>query len=151
MSSMKRWLCLGLLTTSLAGCSDGAEKTDEPIEQPKPAGYQLGDNDNATLRPVFQATAPHEATALEFNRARPEEHWVLLRQPYEGVPCTEDIKQGCAVLEGRVAIVFGASGETQTDEVKTDPNAWHFMRRPVAISFGAGQTFATCSESVRKL
>jgi hypothetical protein len=71
---------------------------------------------------------------------------VTLREPYEGLPCTEEVKQGCAALEGRVSIVDGAGGPTPIATVKTDPNSWHFLRRPTSIAFGAGQLFATCGE-----
>jgi hypothetical protein len=141
---MKRLLGLPLAIT--LGCSSSpSDPAPKPQPEPSPVVPQLGDG-SAVLTPIYEAGSGREATALAFNPARPDELWVLLREPYEGLPCTQKEKQGCAALGGRVAIVRGAGGSEPTAELKTDPNAWHFMRRPIALAFGAGETFATCGE-----
>jgi hypothetical protein len=130
---------------ALLGCSSSQSDSQTKQPEPSPAAPQLGGG-NALLVPVYETGSEREATALAFNPERPEELWVLLREPYEGLPCTQQEKEGCSALAGRVAIVRGADGPEPSAELKMDPNAWHFMRRPIAIAFGAEQSFATCHE-----
>ncbi|MBI3206414.1 MAG: hypothetical protein HYZ29_33060 [Myxococcales bacterium] len=113
-------------------------------------GWQLGEGDGSPssvkLTTVYQPQGARSATDLAFHPTR-DELWVLLRERYEGEPCTSTDKTGCASNEGSVAIVSGATGAAPTAKWKQDPNAWHFMRRPTAIAFGVDDTFATCGEA----
>lgn len=99
-----------------------------------------------TLTTVYAPTFKRQATDLAFHPTRPNELWVLHRQPENDEPCTENIGTGCAALEGSVSILTGVGTDTQKAKWKKDPNAWHFMRRPPALAFGVNDTFATCGE-----
>jgi hypothetical protein len=113
------------------------------------AAWQLGDGSPASVSFVelYKHPSAIEATDLDFNPARPGELWAALRPLYQGLPCTSEVQQGCASLEGSVAIITNAPTDATT-EWKQDGNAWHFMRRPTAIAFGPGDTFATCGEAL---
>lgn len=114
-------------------------------------GWQLGPEGAppgfVPLTSVYEPNVPVNGTDLDFNPVRPGELWVVTRPFYEGLPCTSAVKQGCTSLEGRVVIVTNAPGPDPTHQIKKDPNAWHFMRRPTSIAFGPGDTFATCHEA----
>lgn len=120
----------------LLGCSSEAATPEDP-----PDGHQLGNGGPVTFSVVYQAELSREVTAVAFNPAAPGELWALLREPYEGLPCTENVKQGCNALVGRFVLV-----RPDGALVLRDPNAWHFLRRPTSIAFGQGLMFATCGE-----
>ncbi len=112
-------------------------------------GWQLGTDGTAasvTYLEIWEPPVAREATDLAFNPMRPGEMWVTLREFYDGTPCTSTVQQGCGALGGSVLVVSDASGPAPTAVIKKDQNAWHFMRRPTAIAFGPGDTFATCGE-----
>jgi hypothetical protein len=96
---------------------------------------------------VYRSDTPRQATDLAFDPLRSGELWVLLREFVDGPPCTQAERNGCAELEGSVAIVRDAGGSTPNAAWKKDANAWHFMRTPTGIAFGDGGSFATCSEA----
>lgn len=84
---------------------------------------------------------------LEFNPLRPEELWVVFRQPYQGQPCRQQgDSSGCSLLRGAVAIISGATGEQPSAQVLEDGNSWHFMRLVTALAFASDGTFATVGE-----
>ena len=89
-------------------------------------------------------------TALAWNKTRPDELWITLREPPSERTCNSDTTVACTWLMGRVAIVRGAAkapGEAPAIELKQDANAWHFMRRPSSLAFGSDDTFASCGEA----
>ncbi len=87
-----------------------------------------------------------ETTGLAWSGATADELWVTLREGYVDRTCNTG--QGpCAWLEGRVAIVDGATGGDPAVVIEKDANAWHFMRRPTSIAWGAEELFATCGEA----
>ena len=118
-----------------------------------PAGYPLGVSDGSPLSvyfvPVYQPERPLEATDLAFHPDRPNELWVIRREFDSSKPCDEKNKsaQGCSALEGTLAVVFDAGTPQVSWTTFKDPNAWHFMRRPPALAFGDGGTFATVGEA----
>ncbi len=128
-----------------AGPSDG-----KPDGGGVPAAFPIGFGDgtpaSVTFTEVYDPRTARVATDVAFDPLRPEQLWVALREPFEGLPCTDSIRQGCAALRGRVAIVSDAGTPAAKAVVKVDPNALHFMRRPTALAFGAADTFATCHE-----
>jgi len=93
---------------------------------------------------------PLSPTALAWNPTEPDELWITLREPLSDRTCNHDTQIACTWLQGRVAIVTGsasAPGVPPRVEMKEDHNAWHFMRLPSALAFGADDTFATCGEA----
>jgi hypothetical protein len=95
---------------------------------------------------LFEPSRPVSATALAFDPTRPGELWMTLREFPVDAPCTSDVTTGCQALVGRVAVIQNATGDDPSATVKTDDNAWHFMRRPSSIAFGDNGNFATCGE-----
>lgn len=146
-------LCLSL-AASAAACGDGSDGPGEPAG---PAGgLLLGDGtpDGAELVTLWQSDTPREATDLDFDPVTGR-LWVVLREPYEGLPCNSFADPGCAALEGStVELVDPTGSDAPVAEWKRDTNAWHFMRRPTSIAFGvadpanpsAAAWFATCGE-----
>jgi hypothetical protein len=96
---------------------------------------------------VYQTTVMSSATALAFDPERSGELWTLLREPPSTLPCTVLEPAGCAALPGEVALVRNALSAAPQALLKSDRNAWHFMRRPTAIAFGDNGNLATCGEA----
>src|SRR4051812_26632965 len=84
------------------------------------------------------------ATALAFNPTVVDELWVTLRQFPSDQPCTLDSDTGCKALPGVMAVISAASSDAPSAVIKEDGNAWHFMRRPTALSWGDGPLFSSC-------
>ena len=103
----------------------------------------IGSGD-ASFVEVYRAERALHATDLAFHPERPNELWILRRELASPEPCDSvtTTDAGCAALQGSIAVVFG-DGSVET---YTDPNAWHFMRRPPAFAFGAPGTFASVGE-----
>jgi hypothetical protein len=140
----------GCVTETVVIRGGGGSKTFTQL----PAQEVLGDGtpESVSLTTLFEASPPFVATDLDFNPERPDELWVLLRQPPAGEPCNQPLPgsksdPSCNAYRGRVAIVSDSTGESPSAQVKEDPNAWHFMRTPTGIAFGGGDTFATCGEA----
>lgn len=104
------------------------------------------DGGSAELVTLFEPSRAVSATALAFDPEREGELWVTLREFPVDSPCTMEVSTGCQALVGRVALIQGATGDAPVTTVKTDGNAWHFMRRPSAIAFGDNGNLATCHE-----
>jgi hypothetical protein len=124
---------------ALAGCSSKPlddDNSDAPTTQRK-----------AELVNIYAREKPGTVTDLDFDPQRPGELWATLREPGEEQVCTESAHAGCRSLEGHVVIIKNPESATPVAQVKTDPNAWHFMRRPTAIAFGTNGFFATCGEA----
>jgi hypothetical protein len=162
-------LSLLLLLHGLAlGCgsdepTDEEEQAADPLEPAgKPSDADLataevlgtgdGSPESVNLTVVYDPS-DHPAgyvlapTALAWNAARPNELWVTLRDKLTDEPCNEGNPTGCPWLLGYAAIISNAEGGAPAVEVKVDDNAWHFMRRPSSIAWGAGELFATCGEA----
>lgn len=90
---------------------------------------------------------PGLAVDLEFNPARPEELWVLYRQPYDGTPCTSSDRSSCNALRSQVAILTGVEDGDPSVDVLEDGNSLHFMRLATALAFAGDDTFATVGEA----
>jgi hypothetical protein len=161
--SVLRALPLLLLGSLLAACgSDPATPrpaSSEPSGEPSAADLATASLLGAGTSPAFftiydpsdtSSTRPRYPTALAWNPAVDDELWITLREPPVDQACDSDTTTGCIWLEGRVAIVHGASTAPELPlslEIKADANSWHFMRRPTSISFGDDDTFATCAEA----
>lgn len=122
----------------------------------------LGAGDSVTLTPLF--TAPSDMfcvgtvcttgipTDLEFNPVRPNELWVVYRQPHPGGLCEDPEAKanadtsGCAYLFGKVAIITDTTTATPQVRVLEDGNSWHFMRLTTSLAFADDDTFATVGE-----
>lgn len=140
--------CLALAAT---GCSSNDGEAPPADETPKTPPEDVLGAEGAELewKAIYTPDRANvwSATAIDFNPERPGELWVALRQFPSGRPCTEADRRGCAALQGQVAILEDAAAARPAFEVKMDENAWHFMRRPTALAFGEGDTFATCGEA----
>lgn len=118
----------------------------------KPLGHQIGLGDSTpgsvTITTLFTPKKPFEATDLQFHPLR-FELWVVNR-PFEvkGL-CTEEKPAAgrCESLVGTTTILLDPGAPTQQAEIRTDENAWHFMRRPPAMAMGAEERWATCGEA----
>jgi hypothetical protein len=108
----------------------------------------LGPADStASVISLFKPSRAVSATALAFDPLRQGELWVTVREFPVDSPCTADIIAGCQALVGRVALLKDATtSDKPTTTIKTDGNAWHFMRRPSSIAFGDNGNLATCGE-----
>jgi hypothetical protein len=127
----------------LAACGSEALDTGQRKSESEPAAIPTA----IELFQLFPAQPTWSATALAFDPQRREELWVTLRHFPSDDPCTEAVSVGCANLIGRVALVREATSVTPTMTIKQDGNAWHFMRRPTAISFGDNGNLGTCGEA----
>jgi hypothetical protein len=87
-----------------------------------------------------------EPTGLAWHGMSRADLWITLRFGPDPRTCN-DGGGPCPWLEGHVAIVTDADGADPSVEMKLDANAWHFMRRPTGIAWGAGDLFATCGEA----
>jgi hypothetical protein len=127
---------------ALSACSS------EALDSSEPPGPQVDAIPDAIeLVPLFAPQKNWSATALDFDKTRPGELWVTLRQFPSDDPCTEAVTIGCSKLIGQVALVRGATSDTPEMQIKRDGNAWHFMRRPTAIAFGDNGNLGTCGEA----
>jgi hypothetical protein len=125
---------------ALSAC--GSEALDSGKPKPEPAIPTA-----IELVQLFPPQATWSATALDFDPQRTGELWVTLRRFPTDDPCTEAVSIGCGALIGRVALVRAATSPAPTMTIKQDGNAWHFMRRPTAISFGDNGNLGTCGEA----
>jgi hypothetical protein len=112
-----------------------------------PAATAIGEGDASRVQlvDVYTDDDGRLVTDIDVHPLR-DELWVLLREPYSGAPCNEDVRSGCFALQGSTATVTGPASGAPTAEWKQDENAWHFMRRPTGIAFGDDDTFATIHE-----
>lgn len=153
------------LSTVDVSTEDGDTGDSPPGETPDAAATEsddlstaLGDGDgDVSLVQLF--VAPEEMfcvsgvcttgipTDLEFNPKRPEELWVVFRQPNPPGLCEQEGDQsGCPYLHGKVAIITNTASDSPTVEVKEDGNSWHFMRLTTTMAFADDDTFATIGE-----
>lgn len=126
-------------------CNPGTGQCASPPEGGA-IGWGDGSAESVTLVAVYEPSFKREATDLAFHPTRPGELWVLHREFEDDAPCTEKVAEGCDALEGSVSIITAVGTPEQAAKWRKDPNAWHFMRRPPALAFGANETFATCGE-----
>jgi len=133
------WLVLASLTATACTEADG------------PAlGWQLGDGSegSASVEPIYEPELPVHATDLAFHPDREGELWIVHRFDPPTEPCNEEDTNidACQQLVGSVAIMADGTSPMSAAERKSDTNAWHFMRQPPAMAFGANGTFGTCGE-----
>ncbi len=139
-----------------ADCTaDTAPFCDQPTQTcttPPPGGaigWGDGTVESVTWTLIHTSPRLREATGLAFHPDRPNELWVINR-PFESDASCDELtatSEGCAALEGSVTIIKNPGQADSTFDRKTDPNAWHFMRRPTGLAFGVNDTFATCGEA----
>lgn len=143
---MRLWVAAALCVLCGCGQSDFDEAETTPSED---VSVVLGDTVTPTLTVVFEPPARVDlrATDVAFNSSRPAELWALLRAPVSDEPCTEADDSGCTNLVGHTAIIDDVTSASPRAEIKTDANAWHFMRRPTSLDFGPDGLFATCHEA----
>lgn len=135
---------VGLAGSVIACSSSPLSTTDEGAATPAPTASVPSAVD---LVPLYRPPVGWSATALAFDPERDGELWVTLRQPVSNEPCLEIAPDGCAALQGEVALVQGATGDAPQLTIKMDGNAWHFMRRPTSIAFGDNGNLSTCGEA----
>lgn len=145
-----------------AGGNGKDESTRDTGEQPDPLSTALGAGKTVSFVPLFTAPADMFCvggicttgipTDLEFNPVRPEELWVVYRQPHPGGLCEDPGAKanadtsGCAYLFGKVAIITDTTSATPNVRVVEDGNSWHFMRLTTSLAFANDDTFATIGE-----
>jgi hypothetical protein len=109
-----------------------------------------GTSGSVSLEVVFEPSDNRdlllEPTGLAWHGQKTDELWVTLRFGPDVRTCNSG-EGPCPWLEGHVAIVAGASTPEPAVTMKVDANAWHFMRRPTGIAWGAADRFATCGEA----
>lgn len=147
-----RWLSVAVLTVTVAACSSSPLSTSDEGNVAGGGGSAGASAQSVVpaaveLVPLYTPPKNWSATALAFDPTREGELWVTLRQFPSNKPCLETAPNGCAALEGQVALVQGATGDAPTMTLKRDGNAWHFMRRPTSISFGDNGNLGTCGEA----
>ena len=118
-----------------------------------PLGHQIGLGDGSPgsvkITTLFKPKSPFEATDLQFHPQR-FELWVVNR-PFEVKgKCTElSFSPGrCESLIGTTTILFDPGMPSQEVQIRTDENAWHFMRRPTSMAMGTQDLWATCGEAM---
>ena len=145
-----------------AGCLSDEACTDEALPLcnmqsrvcvAAPAGSLLGRGEvseqSVEFVKIYEPTEPIESTDLEFHPER-NELWVLNREFEVPGACVEANFRSARVansLWGSTTIITSPGSFMQRAEVRTDGNAWHFMRRPTSFAMGARDTFATCGEA----
>ena len=142
----------GTVCASSAECG-GTDVCVDGACGPRPDGWQLGIGDGTAASVgvtfIYAPDSPRETTDIAFDPSHENRLWVLMREYESSDPCGEQVAtpEGCSSLEGSTAIIDNPGTDAASVQVIKDPNAWHFMRRPTGIAFGAGQTFATCGEA----
>lgn len=109
-------------------------------------GWGDGSVGSAKLEVVYEPTFDREAPDLAFHPVRTTELWVLHREHFVDGPCTATVSTACKSLGGSISIITDVGASAQKAAFRTDPNGFHFMRRPPAMAFGSNETFATCGE-----
>jgi hypothetical protein len=126
--------------------------TPSPERAATASAIGTGDGSSGSVRfeAVFEPSDNRdrllEPTGLAWHGQKTDELWVTLRFGPDARTCNTD-GGACPWLEGHVAIVAGATTLEPGVTMKVDANAWHFMRRPTGIAWGAGDRFATCGEA----
>jgi hypothetical protein len=97
-------------------------------------GWKDGSPESVALVLIHEPDELRDPTDLAFNPANPDELWVVNR------------KDGSAII-----IEHPGTAESTWVRMR-DPEAEHFMKRPMGIAFGVvlpewGQTFAVCGDS----
>jgi hypothetical protein len=125
------------------------ERSRTPADVATAIGSGNGSASSVNFVTVYQAEPGFFPTALAWNPNARSELWVTLAQTPSSVPCIETAfdRDACARLEGSMAIVRQATSDTPLAEVKTDANAWHFMRTPRQLAWGVRGLLATCGEA----
>jgi hypothetical protein len=109
-------------------------------------GWGDGTPQSVTFEEIHVSVRAGEAVDVEFSNVRPNELWVVHREPFEDVSCNSFGDPGCRTLEGSTTTIFDPGTPEQREAWIMDFNALHFMRRPPAIAFGVDGFFATCGE-----
>jgi hypothetical protein len=141
-------ILFGLLLGSACcvGCSS------QPIDDGPSAPPEAPPPETMALEQVYapKAKVPLSATSLAFNATVDDELWVTLRQFPTGLACnkTNTDVAACSALQGAVAVVSKATGESPSAVIKQDGNSLHFMRRPTQLAWGEGLLFASCGEAL---
>jgi hypothetical protein len=144
MRVVARALLSAVLALTLSNCSSSPLETpDESAATPGAPAVPA----RVELVQLYDAPRGWTATALAFDPLRAGELWVTLRRIPSGQACLESARASCAVLEGQIALVQGATSDAPSMVIKKDGNAWHFMRRPTSIAFGENGNLATCGEA----
>ena len=143
---MKPWIWAAC---ALLGCSSAPLGTSDTgtMNQPTPVPAVPALPSAIDLVPLYTPPAKWSATALAFDPTRTGQLWVTLRQFPSNKACSSKISSGCSALEGEVMLVREATTPSPQAVIRKDGNAWHFMRRPTAISFGDNGDLATCGEA----
>jgi hypothetical protein len=150
-------ICLGCGSDPLRASDDGGDDPGNvPGRTPAEVAEAIGRGDESSssvsLIVVYQPIAGLERlpTALAWNPAAEDELWVTMTEPTVDAPCTPTVGTGCDALEGKMAIIRGASGPSPETEIVVDGNSWHFLRRPMGLAFGPEerrQFLCTCGEA----
>ncbi|MEM1031803.1 MAG: hypothetical protein AAGN82_15735 [Myxococcota bacterium] len=134
-------------------CSLG-ELCLENVCSPAPAGWTIGLGDGSpssvALTAVYAPETPMEATDAAFDPIVPNRLWVLLREFESDLVCQTSSNcppEAARALEGRTAIIDNPATDQVSVQLITDPNAWHFMRRPTALAMTPAGVFATVHEA----
>lgn len=112
-------------------------------------GWGDGEPETVEFELVYEAPSNGETMGLAFRPENPTELWVTLRHPRPRAKCnsTNQESDTCRQMIGSVAILADVERIRPRVSIKTDVNAWHFMRLPSAIAFGDHDFFATCPEA----
>ncbi len=139
--------------TADAECTLGEWCTEGSCTEPTDA-WPLGQGDGSAasvgLTYVFAPSVPREVTDIAFDPKLSNRLWILMREFESDQVCTSS--SNCAgdaylSLEGKTAILDNPATDDAFVQVITDPNAWHFMRRPTSLAMTPDGNFATVHEA----
>jgi len=134
-------------------CGGGQWCVEQACSDP-PAGWPLGLGDGSAasvgMSYIFAPASPKEVTDVAFDPKIPNRLWILMREYASEEVCMTSSNcssAAAAALEGKTAIMDNPGTAEASVQVITDPNAWHFMRRPTALAMTPDGAFATVHEA----
>ncbi len=123
----------------------------EPELDPEGPGWQIGAQGTVEVEVelVWEPRGRLEVTDLAFDPMHDNRVWVMLRPRWTGgeLLCEPGQQEGCEVMGSRTATIDGPGTPDQEVTIIEDSNAWHFMRRTLAMAMGEGTGFwASCGD-----
>ncbi|MEM6930106.1 MAG: hypothetical protein AAF602_24415, partial [Myxococcota bacterium] len=141
-----RWSVLLLGTV---GCGIfGGENLD-----PEGPAWQIGAIGTPPVEAalVYEPRANLEVPDIAFDPMFDNRLWVMMRPVADGfnddLLCEPSNSSGCDAMPSRNAVITNLGQDDERVRVIEDTNAWHFMRRTVAMAMGEGTGFwASCGD-----
>lgn len=118
---------------------------------PEGPGWQIGAEGTPLVEAqfVWEPRADLEVPDIAFDPTFDNRLWVMMR-PRAGrgeLLCEPGAEAGCDLMPSRTATIDNPGESDEDVSIINDSNAWHFMRRTVAMAMGEGTGFwASCGD-----